>query len=111
MAEHVAPRVNSARLNNYVGRPVRLTCKVLRLQGDVAIVEATDGGQIEVRLTRDPNMNDPFVEFIGTVVDSSTLKMMACINLGSDLDMKLANDVVELIHGPQPEIHAMFFDS
>lgn len=71
-------------------------------------------------------MDETFVEFIGTVVDATTLKMMACINLGADLgqwtlktlliwlivvstDLKLANDVVELIHGPQPEITKMFF--
>lgn len=30
-------------------------------------------------------MADTYVEVIGNVVDETTVKMMACINLGSDL--------------------------
>jgi hypothetical protein len=30
-------------------------------------------------------MSDTYVEVIGNVVDASTIKMMACINLGSEL--------------------------
>jgi replication factor A3 len=66
------------------------------------MVEAPDGGQVEVRLHRvridsthdeitptdlhqDANMADTYVEVIGNVIDASTVKMMACINLGSDV--------------------------
>ncbi|KII84267.1 hypothetical protein PLICRDRAFT_701850 [Plicaturopsis crispa FD-325 SS-3] len=99
MAEHVSTRVNSARLADYKGQTVRLTCKTIK--GESAIVEASDGGQVSVKLHRDAHMTDTYVEVIGTVLDESTVKMMACINLGSDLDMQLVNDVVELTFDPR----------
>jgi len=64
-------------------------------------------------------ITDTYVEVIGSVLDGATIKMMACINLGPELgtcslhlrftnralsfasDMKLVNDVVELIHDPR----------
>ncbi|OCH85761.1 replication factor A protein 3 [Obba rivulosa] len=98
MSEHATPRVNSAILNNYIGRSVRLTCKTLRVNPDVALVEASDGGQITVRMLPDAVMPSQFVEIICQVQDPSTVKMQACINLGDKLDMKLVNDVVELSH-------------
>jgi len=100
-SEHASTRVNSRHLNEYVGRTVRLVCKCLSFQGENAIVETSDGGQVEVRLHRDSNMADTYVEVIGSVIDATTVKMMACINLGSDLDMKLVDDVIELIHDPR----------
>ncbi|KAI6127536.1 hypothetical protein EV401DRAFT_988020 [Pisolithus croceorrhizus] len=48
--ELLSPRVNSARLPAFMGRTVRLPCKVLKFQGASVIVEACDGGQVEVRL-------------------------------------------------------------
>ncbi|KDQ58605.1 hypothetical protein JAAARDRAFT_69068 [Jaapia argillacea MUCL 33604] len=101
MAEHVSTRVNSARLPQYVGRTVRLACKVLKLQGETALVEASDGGQVHVRLTRDANVTDTYIEVIGSVLDESTIKMMACINMGSHLNMQLVNDTIELVHDPR----------
>ena len=73
MAEHVSPRVNSARLPDFNGRIVRLTGKVIRVsraqkapqsisndqrallkQNDAsseAIVVASDGGEVRVLLS------------------------------------------------------------
>ncbi|KZT69974.1 replication factor A protein 3 [Daedalea quercina L-15889] len=101
MTEHVSPRVNAARLGKYIGRTIRLTCKVVRSQGDTAIVQASDGGEVSVRLTQGTHLDGSFVEVIGTVNDAATVKMLACINLGNDLDMDLVNDVVELWHDPR----------
>lgn len=100
MAE-IAPRVNSARLGQYVSRTVRLTCKTLKVQGDTAVVQASDGGEVQVRLLREANMTTAYIEVIGSVIDASTIRMMACIDLGNELDMKLVNDVVELWHDPR----------
>lgn len=66
-----SPRVNSAHLSKYPGRTVRLPCKVISVsvlaadnprtvpaeplfaqkQGDSALVEASDGVQVQVKLT------------------------------------------------------------
>ncbi|KAL5480904.1 hypothetical protein ACEPAI_9845 [Sanghuangporus weigelae] len=94
------PRVNSARLGDFVGRIVRLVCKVERIKGNSAIVRASDHGQIEVTSTMplEELLSGTFVEFIGSVEDSSTVKMQACIPLGTDLDMDLANDCINMTH-------------
>ncbi|THH21141.1 hypothetical protein EW146_g342 [Bondarzewia mesenterica] len=102
MAEHISTRVNSHHLASFVGHPVRIVGKILKFQDDIAIMEACDGGQVEIRLPRaEAEMTDTFVEVIGTVVDASTVKMMACTNMGSTLDMKLIKDVVDLTHDPK----------
>jgi len=39
-------RVNAARLAQYKGQTIRLTGKVVRMDGDTAVIEASDGGQV-----------------------------------------------------------------
>jgi len=96
--ENTSPRVNSALLPKYIGRTVRLTCKVIKLQGDNAIVQAADGGQVTVKLLRDSNITDTFVDIIGKVVDEHTLRMLQVNNWGSDIDLELVNQTVEQLH-------------
>jgi len=100
MAEHVSPRVNSARLGDYVGRVVRLPCKLIRVAQNSAIVEATDGGQVEVETITDHQL-EPYDEIIGMVKDANKIRMQACIGFENDFDMKLANDAIELSHSPE----------
>ncbi|KAF8817062.1 replication factor A protein 3 [Phlegmacium glaucopus] len=97
----LSTRVNAARLPEYIGRHVRLACKVLKLNGDRATVEASDGGQVNVKLSAAANIVDSYVEVVGRVVDATTVQMHVCINLGDNLDMKLVNDTIELIHDPR----------
>jgi hypothetical protein len=49
----LSARVNAARLAQYKSQTVRLTGKVVRMDGDTAIIEASDGGQV-IRLIRVP---------------------------------------------------------
>ena len=39
-------RINSRLLSQYKGHTVRLTAKVLKLVGDTATVQASDGGEV-----------------------------------------------------------------
>ncbi|KAH8113802.1 replication factor A protein 3 [Phellopilus nigrolimitatus] len=96
--DHITPRVNSALLGKFIGRSVRLVCKVERVKGMSAIVRSTDMGQVEVKMTTEGQIEDTFVEVIGMVEDSNVLKLQACINLGGELDMELVNDCIELCH-------------
>ncbi|KAH8979876.1 hypothetical protein EDB83DRAFT_2537158 [Lactarius deliciosus] len=103
-----SPRVNAARIKDYQGsgHPVRVTGKVLNFSDDEThlVMEASDGGHVKVLLPAPPqphNVTDTFVESIGTVVDASTIKFMACINMGSKLDLALVNQVVELTFDPK----------
>ncbi|KAG6332434.1 hypothetical protein ID866_6651 [Astraeus odoratus] len=101
--ELVSPRVNSARLPAFKGRHVRLPCKLLKFQGSSAIVEACDGGQVEVRLSPADELTGTYAEIIGQVVDESTIKFMFGISMDSEkeFDMKLVNDVIELSFDPR----------
>jgi len=105
----ITPRVNGARMSDYKGRTVRLICKVTKIVGNTAMVEASDGANIEVALALGGPTIEDYAEIVGTVVSANKIKMLACVNMGQELDMGLANDLVELIHGPQQEIKDMFF--
>jgi replication factor A3 len=39
-------RINSRLLESYKGQTIRLTAKVIKLNGETATVEASDGGQV-----------------------------------------------------------------
>ncbi|OAX42624.1 hypothetical protein K503DRAFT_853850 [Rhizopogon vinicolor AM-OR11-026] len=97
MSGHISMRVNAGRLAGLTGDTVRLPCKVLRLSDDSAIVEASDGGQVEIQ-RKNVDVTGTYVEVVGTVVDASLIKALATIPLDSDgeLDMTLVNDVIEL---------------
>ncbi|KAF9443264.1 replication factor A protein 3 [Macrolepiota fuliginosa MF-IS2] len=101
MSEHLSPRVNSARLPNFVGKTVRLPCKVISFNGPSAKVQASDGGEVTVVLGAGMDIQDTFVEIVGTVTDPTTIKTMACINMGDKLDLKLTNDTIEMMYDPR----------
>ncbi|PSR73991.1 hypothetical protein PHLCEN_2v10222 [Hermanssonia centrifuga] len=87
-SEYVSPRVNSARLPDFVGRSVRLVGKVIRVDdnSNEMIVQASDSGEVKVKLLNDSSdVTSSYVEIIGTVLDVDTMKMMACIDMGEDL--------------------------
>ncbi|PPQ79715.1 hypothetical protein CVT25_003284 [Psilocybe cyanescens] len=97
--KELSTRVNSARLPQFTGKSVRLACKVLTLDANRMTVEASDGGQVTVvQIPPNTNISDPYVEVIGKATNPTTIQMYACVNLGQDLDMKLVNDTIELIH-------------
>ncbi|GLB42321.1 putative replication factor A protein 3 [Lyophyllum shimeji] len=98
----LSTRVNSARLPDYVGKTVRLACKPLQRSADLVTVQAADGGEVMVQLLRDVDIDaSSYIEVVGKVMDATTVKMMSVIHLGPDLDMKLVNDTIELIHDPR----------
>ncbi|CAD6569607.1 MAG: hypothetical protein TREMPRED_005329 [Tremellales sp. Tagirdzhanova-0007] len=89
------PRINSRLLSQYKGHTVRLTAKVLKIVGETATVQASDGGEIGIHLSREIHIEDTFVEIIGSVKDDLTVKALTNINLGSNIDMKAVQALVE----------------
>ncbi|KWU44855.1 replication factor A protein 3 [Rhodotorula sp. JG-1b] len=90
-------RVNGALLANCShGQIVRLIGKVVSLDSDQAVLEAADGVQVTVRLARESVLSDTFVEVIGKVVDTNEISELTSQNMGENLDLALANKVVEL---------------
>ncbi|KAG9088538.1 hypothetical protein FS749_002091 [Ceratobasidium sp. UAMH 11750] len=98
------PRINSARMPQYIGRHVRLTCKVIKTQGDNIIVQASDGGQVEVKLSAGQEARDTYIEILGKVVDSSRLVASQVFQQGDSLDLEVIDQLVELMH-KSPEIY------
>ncbi|KAI0318519.1 replication factor A protein 3 [Amylostereum chailletii] len=103
MAEHVSTRVNSAMLGQYLKGTVRIVGKVLQVSGDAALVEASDGGQVKVVGTMINELPSPgtCVDIVGTVVDPSTIRYLLCTDMGTELDLKLVDDVIQLSHDPR----------
>ncbi|KAF8629423.1 hypothetical protein AX15_003472 [Amanita polypyramis BW_CC] len=101
--ELTSPRVNAALFPQYVGKAIRLVCKIVSVQDDMAIVQVSDGGELHVQMTRDQHIGDsgPFVELIGNVIDATTLRLMTCINLGQELDMSIVEGAIRLTHDPR----------
>jgi len=98
----LSTRVNSRRLADYLEQNVRLPCKVLRMVDEKKLlVEASDGGEVTVVVPPNAAVRDTYVEIVGKVSSASSINMLSCIALGSDLDMKLVNDTIELIHDPR----------
>ncbi|ELU43257.1 replication factor A domain-containing protein [Rhizoctonia solani AG-1 IA] len=98
------PRINSARMSQYVGRHVRLTCKIIKAQGENIIVQASDGGQVEVKLTTSRPGNDNYVEILGKVVDAQRMVASEVFPQGDNIDLEVVDQLVELMH-KYPEIY------
>ncbi|KAH8833844.1 hypothetical protein DL96DRAFT_1578579 [Flagelloscypha sp. PMI_526] len=102
----VHPRVNSAKIPQFMGKPVLVACTVVQRTPDSATVVTSDGGQITVQFNSALPENErpqdkTVVEIIGSVINSSTIKLMKCSRIGAPgatLDNTLFNDVVEMIH-------------
>ncbi|CUA73722.1 hypothetical protein RSOLAG22IIIB_01237 [Rhizoctonia solani] len=92
------PRINSARMSEYIGRHVRLTCKIIKSQGDNIMVQASDGGQVEVKLTAGRTVNDNYVEILGKVVDANRMVASEVFPHGDNIDLEVVNELVELMH-------------
>ncbi|KAG9124793.1 hypothetical protein FRC07_010224 [Ceratobasidium sp. 392] len=88
-------RINSARMPQYIGR---------HTQGDNIIVQAPDGGQVEVKLSTGQSVRDNYVEILGKVVDSSRLVASQVFQQGDALDLEVVDQLVELMH-KSPEIY------
>ncbi|KAB5593872.1 Replication factor A domain-containing protein [Ceratobasidium theobromae] len=98
------PRINSARMKDYIGRHVRLTCKVIKTQGENIIVQTSDGGQVEVKLSAGRAASDNYVEILGKVVDSGRLVASEVFPQGDNIDLEVVDQLVELMH-KHPEIY------
>ncbi|KAL8281365.1 hypothetical protein RQP46_006399 [Phenoliferia psychrophenolica] len=100
------PRVNSALLANFSGKTVRITGKVISLAEDSAVIEASDAGQVTIRLGPEASYADQYVEIIGKVVGDLTVQELSSVNLGDNIDMDLVEQTVQLMQG-HPQLFGM----
>ncbi|CAO3634702.1 unnamed protein product [Cunninghamella blakesleeana] len=69
--------------------------KIVSYTGETAVIQATDGGQVLVKLNGESQWGTDYVEVIGRVEkDFSIFEFKSC-NLGNNFDLGLANKAVE----------------
>ncbi|KZV93012.1 hypothetical protein EXIGLDRAFT_717665 [Exidia glandulosa HHB12029] len=99
-----APEVSSAQLGSYVGRTVSLTVKILQLLGDRAIIEACDGGQLEVSLRSCPDvhLSNPYAYIKCHVNGPNAVTLLSAKDLGNlNFPVGLVDEMVKMTHEPR----------
>ncbi|KAI9301408.1 replication factor A protein 3 [Cunninghamella echinulata] len=85
--EKPTPRINSLIREKYVDQTVRISGKIISFSGETAVIQATDGGQVLVKLNGESQWGTDYVEVIGRVEkDYSIFEFKSC-NLGNDFGM------------------------
>ncbi|KAJ3746984.1 replication factor A protein 3 [Lentinula raphanica] len=97
----INPRVNSATLPRFIGKMVRIPCKVLTVRDNTVTVQTSDGGEILVKYSGDGGISSSYVEIIGQVLDETTVRKAGVINFESELDLQMVDRVIRLIHDPR----------
>ncbi|KAF9055212.1 hypothetical protein BDZ89DRAFT_938519 [Hymenopellis radicata] len=95
------PRVNSALMQQFVGQIVRLPCKIKTVCTSALTVEASDGGEVIVKLAVGEQVTETFYEIIGKVTEPGRMNMLIAIHMPGDIDMTIIDKVIGLIHDPR----------
>ncbi|KAK7966106.1 replication factor A protein 3 [Apiospora aurea] len=91
------PRISSQLIDSYVGQNVMVVGKVQQLRGDTAVIDAD--GQITANLNRDAHLvNGNAAQIIGKVLPDLSIKAMSSVDLGNNVDFKVAQAVVDATH-------------
>ncbi|KAH8888694.1 replication factor A protein 3 [Thozetella sp. PMI_491] len=95
MDSRSTPRITADYLQSYVGKNVMIVGKVAQLRGEEAVIDA--GGNITVHLNRDAYLqNGNGAQLLGKVNPDLTVKVLTSLDLGPNVDYKLANSVAEI---------------
>lgn len=76
------PRVNYELMQRYVGRKVRLVCKVEEFSGDTIKGTTCDGQTVFIRPKQGSNYDTAFVEIEGVVENGTTVQEEAYTTFG-----------------------------
>ncbi|KAF3063737.1 Replication factor A protein 3 [Daldinia childiae] len=91
------PRISAALMDSYIGQNVIIVGKVAQLRGDVAFIEAD--GQVQANLTRDCHlMVGNGAQIIGKVNPDLSIKVLNAVDLGSNVDFQICQNVVDVTH-------------
>eukprot|EP01006_Ploeotia_vitrea_P067473 TRINITY_DN97378_c0_g1_i1.p2 TRINITY_DN97378_c0_g1~~TRINITY_DN97378_c0_g1_i1.p2 ORF type:complete len:125 (+),score=48.02 TRINITY_DN97378_c0_g1_i1:49-375(+) len=107
MASHFIPRVNAELLQRYVGSTVRLVGQVKAVEEKTAVVEASDGRDVTVRVS-DPQhfVQQQFVEVVGHVEQDLSVRQDMAASFGASFDMANYNQALKLMNGKYQYIFA-----
>ncbi|KAI1375169.1 replication factor A protein 3 [Hypoxylon crocopeplum] len=91
------PRISAALMDSFVGHNVMIVGKVVQLRGDTAFLEAD--GQVQANLNRESHlMVGNGAQVIGKVNPDLSIKVLNAIDLGSNVDFQLCQNVVDITH-------------
>ncbi|KAL4401105.1 DNA repair protein [Malassezia pachydermatis] len=101
------PLTNSSQLAQRVGHEVRIIGKVLKVSGEILLLEASDNGTVEIKLQPGETPTSQYVEVIGRVSSSGdAITQHALLSLGDNLDLSLVESLVKFT----PQYPSLFAD-
>lgn len=77
-------RANGKMLPDYVGRKVRVLCKVNKLHAGQALITTTDGVEVNIRTIPDDLIEDTCGEVVGKVEGPNAISVNAWYPLPTD---------------------------
>ncbi|KAI0031357.1 replication factor A protein 3 [Vararia minispora EC-137] len=99
MSEFATPRINSAALGQYEKHTIRVVGKVKEIPDSThAVLEASDSGIVNINalpMQVESLRNVTYAEIIGEVVDPVTIRYQSHSDLGSNIDLKLVDEVIQ----------------
>jgi replication factor A3 len=93
------PRVNYELMQRYVGRKVRLVCKVEEFAGDTLKASSCDGQTVFIKPKQGSNYDTAFVEIEGIVENGTTVQEESFTSFGDSFDMNNYNELCKLANG------------
>ncbi|CAN8095402.1 unnamed protein product [Discula destructiva] len=95
MDSQSTPRVTAPFLDRYVGRNVTIIGRVDQLRGEEATIDAD--GHIKAYLNREAHLTpNGAAQLIGKVNGDLSIRVLSALDLGSNVDFKVCDLVVEL---------------
>eukprot|EP00656_Telonema_subtile_P005491 TRINITY_DN12499_c0_g1_i1.p1 TRINITY_DN12499_c0_g1~~TRINITY_DN12499_c0_g1_i1.p1 ORF type:complete len:137 (+),score=24.49 TRINITY_DN12499_c0_g1_i1:95-505(+) len=92
-----SPRVGKSHLAEYDGKTVRFVGKVKSNDGGVAVLEAPDGGEVQVH--NSTPYQTQFVEILGSVQSAGAISQQSYVDFGDEFHMGNYNELLRLTHG------------
>ncbi|KAF9971591.1 hypothetical protein BGZ73_005435 [Actinomortierella ambigua] len=88
------PRVNSAMLANHRDKNVRFVGKIINHNGERAVMQASDKGQVQIHMNAESAYGTQYIEVIGKVVEDLSISEIASYNMGNEFDMETYNTMI-----------------
>ncbi|EJD39572.1 replication factor A protein 3 [Auricularia subglabra TFB-10046 SS5] len=101
MSELVTPRINSSMLEAYVGRKVKLVGRAPKSSSETALIQCSDGGQVEGRLVMPFVKMDTYVEIVCTVESAQNVSIFSLYNMGDDIALDKIDKTIVYAHDPR----------
>ena len=77
------PRINSSLLSSHLNQTVRLACKIISVRNGIALAEASDQGQVTIRMhPATPPYTSQCIEVVGREDGDLSIQELSVVELG-----------------------------